>query len=260
MYRHQKVLATESVIRDIIRGLVRSGKLTHPCDFLFCTDTYMEKLASSTIFPYPDKDPSLTLGMLMGRIKNRRLPKRIFETDLEKLKESGIIDISEEIENVCAEALENSDKSEILAQMKKLFAERSEEMIYEKELGNLAEFFGAKSSERAKQVREEFLELLKTEYKERGIETELSLYDLHICFPKPFGSACSFLLVNKDGKIRSAADIAYINKWLSSFSAEKWKGYVFCNANVDKDAARTAFTKLLNSRDPMIKLFKEEDM
>ena len=67
-------------------------------------------------------------------------------------------------------------------------------------------------------------------------------------------------LVNKDGKIRSAADIAYINKWLSSFSAEKWKGYVFCNANVDKEIARNAFIKLLRSRDPMIKLFREEEI
>lgn len=260
MYRHQKVLATESVIRDIIKGLVRSGRLTHPCDFLYCTDTYMEKLENSSIFPYPDKDPSLTLGMLMSRIKNRRLPKRIYETDLEKLKESGIIDISERLETLCSEAVSLAEPGEILAQMKKLFAERSEEMLYEKELSDLAEFFGAKDSERAKDVREEFYNLLKKEYEDNGKKTDFSLYDLHICFPKPFGNECSFLLVNKDGKIRSAANIAYINKWLSSFSAEKWKGYVFCNANVDKELAKNAFTKLLHSRDPMIKLFREEDL
>ncbi len=260
MYRHQKVLATESVIRDVIRGLVRSGRLTHPCDFLYCTDTYMEKPENNAVFPYPDKDPSLTLGMLMSRIKNRRLPKRIFETDLEKLKESGYIDISESLEDLCAEALSEEDPSKILSQMKKLFAERSEEMLYEKELSDLAEFFGTKNSERAKKVREEFYELLKAEYEANGKNADFSLYDLHICFPKPFGNTCSFLLVNKDGKIRSAADIAYINKWLSSFSAEKWKGYVFCNANVDKEIARNAFIKLLRSRDPMIKLFREEEI
>ena len=260
MYRHQKVLATESVIKDIIGGLVRSGKLTHPCDFLFCTDNYMEKLENSSIFPYPDKDPSLTLGMLLGRIKNRRLPKRIFETDLEKLKETGYIDISESLESLCAKALERNDPQQTLSQLKKLFEERSEEMLYEKELADLSEFFGFKDSERSKQVREEYFELLKTEYESHGKKADFSLYDLHICFPKPFGNECSFLLVNKDGRIRSAAKIAYINKWLSSFSAEKWKGYVFCNANVDKELAKTAFLKLLKSRDPMIKLFKEEDV
>ena len=260
MYRHQKVLATESVIRDIIRGLVRSGRLTHPCDFLYCTDNYMEKLENSSIFPYPDKDPSLTLGMLMGRIKNRRLPKRIFETDLEKLKESGVIDISEQLEALCVEAVAAENPDEILAQMKNLFAERSEEMLYEKELSDLAEYFGVKNSERAKKVREDFYELLKKEYEENGKKADFSIYDLHICFPKPFGNKCSFLLVNKDGRTRSAANIAYINKWLSSFSAEKWKGYVFCNENVDKDLAKTAFTKLLRERDPMIRLFIDEDM
>jgi len=198
--------------------------------------------------------------MLMSRIKNRRLPKRIYETDLEKLKESGIIDISERLETLCSEAVSLAEQGEILAQMKKLFAERSEEMLYEKELSDLAEFFGAKDSERAKDVREEFYNLLKKEYEDNGKKTDFSLYDLHICFPKPFGNECSFLLVNKDGKIRSAANIAYINKWLSSFSAEKWKGYVFCNANVDKELAKNAFTKLLHSRDPMIKLFREEDL
>ena len=260
MYRHQKVLATESVIRDIIGGLVRSGKLTHPCDFLFCTDNYMEKLENSSIFPYPDKDPSLTLGILLGRIKNRRLPKRIFETDLEKLKEAGFIDISDGLESLCAKALEKKDPQQTLSQLKKLFAERSEEMLYEKELSELSEFFGFKDSERAKQVREEYYDLLKTEYEAHGKKSDFSLYDLHICFPKPFGNECSFLLVNKDGRIRSAANIAYINKWLSSFSAEKWKGYVFCNANIDKELAKAAFLKLLRSRDPMIKLFKEEDI
>jgi hypothetical protein len=253
-------LATESVIRDIIGGLVRSGKLTHPCDFLFCTDNYMEKLENSSIFPYPDKDPSLTLGILLGRIKNRRLPKRIFETDLEKLKEAGFIDISDGLESLCAKALEKKDPQQTLSQLKKLFAERSEEMLYEKELSELSEFFGFKDSERAKQVREEYYDLLKTEYEEHGKKSDFSLYDLHICFPKPFGNECSFLLVNKDGRIRSAANIAYINKWLSSFSAEKWKGYVFCNANIDKELAKAAFLKLLRSRDPMIKLFKEEDI
>ena len=194
----------------------------------------------------------------MGRIKNRRLPKRIFETDLEKLKESGIIDITERLEGLCTEAVSKAEPGEILAQMKLLFAERSEEMLYEKELSDLAEYFGAKSSERAKEVREEFYNLIKKEYEENGKKEDFSLYDLHICFPKPFGNECSFLLVNKDGKIRSAANIAYINKWLSSFSAEKWKGYVFCNENVDKKLAKEAFLKILRSRDPMIKLFTEE--
>ena len=194
----------------------------------------------------------------MGRIKNRRLPKRIFETDLEKLKESGIIDITERLENLCAEAVSMAEPGEILAQMKKLFAERSEEMLYEQEISDLAEYFGSKNSERAKEVREEFYNLIIKEYEENGKKADFSLYDLHICFPKPFGNECSFLLVNKDGKIRSAANIAYINKWLSSFSAEKWKGYVFCNENVDKKLAKEAFLKLLRSRDPMIKLFTEE--
>ena len=38
MYRHQKVLAVEAVVRDIIQGLIRAKKLSHPCDFLNLTD------------------------------------------------------------------------------------------------------------------------------------------------------------------------------------------------------------------------------
>ena len=46
-----------------------------------------------------------------------------------------------------------------------------------------------------------------------------------------------FLLVSKDGRVRSVADIKYIRDWAESFAAEKWRGYVFCNSNVDREIA-----------------------
>lgn len=245
MYRHQKVLATESVIRDIVRGLLESGKLTHPCDFLFCTDAYIEKLAGSGIFPFAENDPNLTLGMLVGRIKNRRLPKRIYETDLEALKSGGFADISGELDDMYSEIADTKDKTEAVSRLKEILKNRPEEKLYEKKLFALAEYFGAFDFDKYDAAREEFYSLLLEEYAARGMKPGFSRYDLHICFPKPFGGACSFLLVNKDGTARSAADIAYIKQWLSAFSAEKWKGYVFCNMNVEKDAARAAFLKLL---------------
>ena len=46
-----------------------------------------------------------------------------------------------------------------------------------------------------------------------------------------------FLLVSKDGRMRPIADIKYIRSWAESFAAEKWRGYVFCNPNVDRSIA-----------------------
>lgn len=247
LYRHQKVLATESVLQDLIYGLVTSGKFSHPCDFLFFTDNYMETLEHSQIIPFPDDDKSLTLGTLLKRIKTRLLPKRIFETDLAQLKEFGIADSADEIEKLYKQLLSESNTSTTLTLIKKLFSEHSEEMFYETKLFNIANSLGIKNPRKSLKIRKEYFNFLSSEYKKNGKKINFSIYDLHICFPIPFGSKCSFLLVNKYGQIRSAADIPYINKWLSSFSSEKWKGYVFCNENVDKVLAKTAFIKLLHA-------------
>ena len=44
IYQHQKVLAADALVYDIVNGLRANGKLQHPCDFLYLCDDDIYKI------------------------------------------------------------------------------------------------------------------------------------------------------------------------------------------------------------------------
>lgn len=83
IYQHQKVMTLESIVCDIAHGLIRSGKLSHPCDFLYFTDDsiYMLEdrgdgftlaLAKTKV----DDKTEKTISELVQKISSRDLPKK----------------------------------------------------------------------------------------------------------------------------------------------------------------------------------------
>ncbi len=66
MYRHQKVLAVEAVIEDIISRMIDERRLLHPCDFLYLSEKEIE---------YKDMKSPL-LQRAVTKLKRREIPKR----------------------------------------------------------------------------------------------------------------------------------------------------------------------------------------
>ena len=90
IYRHQKVMATESLVEDVAEGLRAGGKLAGPCDFLDWCDGDILMLAGSD-----DPDRRLALSALplargsartvsdaVRDILYRRLPKKALVVNL----------------------------------------------------------------------------------------------------------------------------------------------------------------------------------
>jgi len=197
MYRHQKVLATESALRDVVMGMVDVGLLNDPSDFLKYSDSNIENLDTLDNIPFEDQNNLLTLGAMIKKIKARKLPKRVEEFSLEKMgkKDDSVSDF-EYIKTV----IENAEKD-------------------------------------PDAIRRRIFEKVSEAYYERGRIVDFTLFDIYVCFPQLIKTRTDFLLVSKDGRVRSTGDIKYIRDWAEAFAAEKWRGYVFCNSNIDKNIA-----------------------
>lgn len=197
MYRHQKVLATESSLRDVVLGMANVGLLNDPADFLKYSDSNIENFDTVDKIPFEEQNNLLTLGGMIKKIETRKLPKRVAEFSLEKTgKSTGTV----------------------------------EDYVYMKS-------FIEKISGNIDRIREEIFESICNVYYKRGKIVDFTLFDIYVCFPEMIKTRTDFLLVSKDGRVRSIAEIKYIRDWAESFAAEKWRGYVFCNSNVDRIVA-----------------------
>ncbi len=197
MYRHQKVLATESSLRDVVLGMADVGLLKDTVDFLKYSDSDIENFDTVDKIPFEEQNNLLTLGEMIKKIETRKLPKRVAEFSLEKMNKRG---------------------------------GGESDYMYLKS-------FIAKIAENPDKIREEIFEKICDAYFGRGKIVDFTLFDIYVCFPDMIKTRTDFLLVSKDGRVRSVADIKYIRDWAEAFAAEKWRGYVFCNSNVDREIA-----------------------
>lgn len=197
MYRHQKVLATESAIRDVVLGMADVGLLEDPSDFLKYSDSNIENFDTVDRIPFEEQNNLLTLGAMIKKIKARKLPKRVEEFSLEKMdrKDDTVSDFE-----LLKDYIDRADKD-------------------------------------PDAVRRRIFERIRDAYYDRGKIVDFTLFDIYVCFPPLIKTKTDFLLVSKDGRIRSTGDIKYIRDWAEAFAAEKWRGYVFCNSNVDRNIA-----------------------
>ena len=86
-------------------------------------------------------------------------------------------------------------------------------------------------------LRGKIFEKIREAYYERGKIVDFTLFDIYVSFPQMIKTRTDFLLVSKDGRTRYVSEKKYIREWAESFAAEKWRGYVFCNSNVDRKIA-----------------------
>jgi hypothetical protein len=104
-----------------------------------------------------------------------------------------------------------------------------------------------KISENPDKIRQELFDRICDAYFERGKIVDFTLFDIYVCFPDMIKTRTEFLLVSKDGRERSISDIKYIRAWAEAFAAEKWRGYVFCNPDVDREIAAECAEEYISS-------------
>lgn len=196
IYQHQKVIAVESLVGDVVEGMRYNGRLLHPCDFLYFCDADILSLGRTSTdpaFAIPASEfklspaTELTTGRVIRRILERDLPKKAL------LINRGVL------------------RGEEGAQASKLELARTVAELQSME--DLRHAIAAEAADIAKHL---------------GL-TAPEIYDIHISVPKlkmskNFDGAT---VVTYGGGFASMSDIVDLNDWAGDFSADSYNAYVF---------------------------------
>ena len=195
IYRHQKVMATESLISDVVEGLQYNGRLNSPCDFLYWCDGDILGLAHSDD---PErcsvlgggklrKDSAFSLSDVVGDIMDRRLPKKAL-----------VINYG----NVYGVAGRNKPElviSRLVETLRSIPDIREEVFI---ETNRLLEALG---------------------------RDKIELYHVHAVVPKLKMSKdfTDSLVETSDGRLAPLSEIVDLNDWAGAFANHSWNAYIY---------------------------------
>lgn len=204
IYQHQKVLATDALMGDIVEGLVNNGKLQHPCDFLYYCDTDILGIASEN----PDEDFSNKISQesfdaatdkkiadIVKRLNHRELPKRAFVVNCSTLvnprdqKQYPVSDMADRLKGI----------SEL-----------------RREIWNLA------------------VTISNEIPKDKGGRKHIDLYDIYISIPKTSiaKDLSNALVLKNNGEFVDLSEIVRLSDWADAFAWHKWNAYVFSQVDV----------------------------
>lgn len=252
IYYHQKVLITETLIKDYVYGLYKIDIITSYSDFLRYSDSQILTLADKqTANPFPEY-AELNLKKLADDVKFRRLPKRCFE-----ISQSNV---------VCTE--ENIDDTFIAKQCKHIIDQCKNDDTYgSEELQKDIEILSSVMTRSTKPIldeliaelsgltyvellgkRKEFYNLLVQAYKERNKAVTFNMFDIYIVFPKlvNYGATTEAVVLGKDhNELMTINDFVKLDDWASSFNSNKWRGYVFVTDRIDRTIALEVSQKFI---------------
>lgn len=199
IYQHQKVLASDVLVYDVVRGLKANGKLQHPCDFLYYCDDDIYKIydeSGDQDFSVPvskmtvDKDSQTTIADVVRRIKMRSLPKKALVLNMSNIE--------------AINGKENASLNEIYSFLHNAFYS-----------GGLR-----------REIRDEAWIICENE----GVEkTLVDSMDIFYSVPKPTTAKnyTDVFVATHDGGIVLLSEIADLNNWANEFSGRAWNCYVF---------------------------------
>lgn len=187
IYYHQKVLITETLIKDYAYGLYELDIIKSYSDFLRYSDSQILNLADKqTANPFPEY-AELNLKKLADDVRLRRLPKRCFE-----ISQSNVECIEEDIDSAfiakqCKSIInqcKNSDKyggEELQKDIEILSSvmTRSTKPILDELIAELSSLTYVELLDK----RREFFDLLVQAYKERKMAVTFNMFDIYIVFP-----------------------------------------------------------------------------
>ncbi len=237
IYQHQKVLATDALVQDIVEGMYNNGKLQHPCDFLNYTDDDIFKIYDNAL----DADFNLsisqkkivsqshkTLSDIVRIVRNRDLPKRALAINFNTV--DGV-DNNNNTKYVVAD----------IADTLKSIAELREEICSEAQIisNMLPEKYGGKKT--------------------------IDIYDIHISVPKTSVAKdlSNAFVVNNENEFVPLNSIVRLSDWADAFSFHKWNAYVFSRGDISpivSIASKKVFERhhLKFNNDKVFKNLKDE--
>lgn len=250
MYRHQKVLAAETQMRDAIYALVRVGKIKHPCDFLFLNNQELSALYHSKKRPFlSDGAETKTLEDLMQAFSRRTLLKRALELSPDSFGEYHLNDkmLSRTLVDLESATGEKA-KKEVL---QTLLEQGQEQTLFPEHIASYIDFLKRCTMEETIEERKKIASKIAEEYERSGKEPDFDAFDIALSFQPPLQTDLSLTVVDKQhNPLSGTKAIGRIEEWTNSFNRSKWRGYLFVSPHVDRDLAGKAFLKYLNEREP----------
>lgn len=250
MYRHQKVLAVEAAVRDIIQGLLHTQKIVHPCDFLKFTDQDIAGFSADTSVPFPKIAPKCTLGQLVTTVKNRALPKRVFELKSENVLVNFGQDLRTQAMADCITQIKSSteqDSQKILRDFIQAFqTEYTDNFLLKKQIQALTDRLGFRDYNMNLQLRQLLYTRLCAAYSEYGKDIDFDVFDIHIVFTPVTDSKAEFLVVPKGADTPELHRFIYIKEWSDAFNLTNWRGYVYANIKIDRNIAQPVVKAFIN--------------
>lgn len=204
IYQHQKVLAADALVYDVVNGLRAGGKLLHPCDFLYYTDEDIFKIYDESgdpdfAVPISRKpihlDSSKTIADVVKQIKSRDLPKKALVLNL-----ANISDIDGKCEFTLNEAYSCLQKAITGGGFRH-------------------------------EVRAEAMRICE----EKGLDKNLiDLFDIFYSVPKPTTAKnyTDVFVATHDGGFVELSKVADLNDWADEFSGRAWNAYVFSSSKL----------------------------
>lgn len=245
IYYHQKVLISETMIKDYIYGLCSLDIIKCFADFLRYTDSdvlTLSKLQEGKN-PFPDYG-SLDLMALSQNIKNRKLPKRCFEvsqTNIQPIDESaGSANIRIQVERILEKCRGNDSYG--VDELARDITSLSSIVMRENSpiLDTLISEWCEMTFETALIQRQMLYNELAKAYRAKRKRVKFSLFDIYIVFPKlvNYGSAMDKIVLGKDNnELMAINDFVKLDDWAGSFNSNKWRGYVFVTEKIDRGIA-----------------------
>ena len=198
IYQHQKVLAADALVYDIVNGLRANGKLQHPCDFLYLCDDDIYKIYNESgdgDFEVPaakfpiHSDSKKTIADVVKQIKTRELPKKALVINMANIAsvEGREPTLDSAYKFLCDVAAGGGFRSEI--------------------------------RDKAREICESI-----------GLcKDDIDLFDIFYSFPKPTTAKnyTDVFVATPDGKFVELSRVADLNDWANEFSGRAWNAYVF---------------------------------
>lgn len=249
LYHHQKILATETMAKDIAFALIKLGDIKHPADFLRYTDKTIEALVDDARIPFADLNCQNNVGHFVRQVKDRYLPKRCFEINSRVIEPVYFDDEREEQQRSLAqECLKNmqlcetdNEKVDLLIRLSSdLFEFTDAQKGHMPQLGKFINKFTTETyEEHTKNIRQTICKEICLIYKtlNKSLPKEgISAFDVHIVIPKSADEHTKFStpIVYRDEKAKTPTDMMeYTNHWAQAFNTNKWCGYVFVSPHID---------------------------
>lgn len=245
MYRHQKVLAAEAAVRDVIHGMVACGILSHPCDFLEFTDDQIATFDTCEKIPYPSLAPTRTLGDMIRLINRRALPKRAFvlrgsDISLRRAEEMRKTYTDRTLRLLEAEKDADSKRSILRDFACDYTKDLSDDELVFSALQELSGRLGFSDYEKYMCLRESLFEFLRDECVKEGKPCDFDIFDIHIVFPPLSRGKTEFLVLRRGCLSPEINRFEYIGTWSRAFNASNYCGYVFVSSAIDRGFAEKA--------------------